>query len=82
MFRAAMCSTLADATIHLRVPALTKARWVRESRAAGVRLGVWITRAVEVGNPDAGAYCPRCECDVTPYRDEIESVCPRCRLVL
>lgn len=36
-----------DALIHLRVPAATKARWVRESRAEGMRLTGWITRAVE-----------------------------------
>ena len=32
--------------IHLRVPAATKARWVRESRAAGMRLTDWITARV------------------------------------
>lgn len=36
-----------DATIHLRVPAATKARWVRESRAAGRRLSDWIIERVE-----------------------------------
>lgn len=36
-----------DALIHLRVPAATKARWVRESRAAGMRLTDWITSKVE-----------------------------------
>lgn len=36
-----------DALIHLRVPAATKARWVRASRAAGMRLTDWITEAVE-----------------------------------
>ena len=36
-----------DALIHLRVPASTKARWVRESRAAGMRLTDWITNRVE-----------------------------------
>jgi hypothetical protein len=38
---------LADALIHLRVPAATKARWVRESRAAGMRLTEWIVKRVE-----------------------------------
>lgn len=37
----------ADALIHLRVPAATKARWVRASRAAGTRLTDWIVNAVE-----------------------------------
>ena len=36
-----------DATIHLRVPAAVKGRWVRASRAAGMRLTDWITAAVE-----------------------------------
>lgn len=36
-----------DATIHLRVTAATKARWVRESRAAGMRLTDWIVQRVE-----------------------------------
>jgi len=38
---------MTDALIHLRVPAATKARWVRESRAAGMRLTDWITNKVE-----------------------------------
>lgn len=38
---------MSDATIHLRVPAATKGRWVRASRAAGQRLGDYITSAVE-----------------------------------
>lgn len=38
---------MTDALIHLRVPAATKARWVRASRAAGMRLTDWVTRAVE-----------------------------------
>ena len=37
----------AEAQIHLRVPAATKARWVRESRAAGMRLTDWIVSKVE-----------------------------------
>ena len=36
-----------DSLIHLRVPAATKARWVRESRAAGMRLTDWIVQCVE-----------------------------------
>lgn len=35
------------ALIHLRVPAETKARWVRESRAEGKRLTDWIIEKVE-----------------------------------
>jgi len=33
--------------IHLRVPAATKARWVRDSRAEGKRLTDWITQKIE-----------------------------------
>lgn len=36
-----------DSLIHLRVPAATKGRWVRASRAAGQRLTDYITCAVE-----------------------------------
>ena len=36
-----------DALIHLRVPAELKALWVRESRAAGMRLTDWIVKRVE-----------------------------------
>lgn len=36
-----------DALIHLRVPASRKACWVRESRAAGMRLTDWIIERVE-----------------------------------
>jgi len=36
-----------DALIHLRVPAGLKARWVRESRAAGMRLTDWIIQRME-----------------------------------
>lgn len=38
---------MSDALIHLRVPASLKARWVRESRAAGMRLTDWIVSKVE-----------------------------------
>ena len=36
-----------DAFVQLRIPAGTKARWVRTSRAAGMRLTDWIVVAVE-----------------------------------
>lgn len=36
-----------DSLIHLRVPAATKGRWVRASRAAEMRLTDWIVNAVE-----------------------------------
>ena len=40
-----------DALIHLRVSAGLKARWVRESRAAGVRLTDWILERMERSMP-------------------------------
>ena len=36
-----------EALIHLRVPVAVKARWVRESRAASMRLTDWITQCVD-----------------------------------
>lgn len=36
-----------DSLVHLRVPAATKGRWIRASRAAGMRLTDWIVSAVE-----------------------------------
>ena len=38
---------MTDALIHLRVPAELKARWVRESRAAGMRLTDWVRERVD-----------------------------------
>jgi len=35
------------ATIHLRVPAAIKARWVHESRLSGMRLTEWITQKID-----------------------------------
>lgn len=37
-----------EAYVHLRVPASTKGRWVRESRAEGMRLTDWIIRRVDM----------------------------------
>lgn len=37
-----------DSIIHLRAPAALKARWVRESRAASMRLTDWIVQRVGV----------------------------------
>lgn len=38
---------MTESLIHLRVPAAVKGRWVRASRAAGMRLTDYITSAVE-----------------------------------
>jgi len=38
---------MSESVIHLRVPAALKGRWVRLSRAKGVRLTDWIVEAVE-----------------------------------
>lgn len=39
------------ALVHLRIPAAQKARWVRESRAQGLRLTDWIVQRVERAMP-------------------------------
>ncbi len=39
---------MTESVIHLRVPAAVKACWVRESRAAGMRLSDWIVERVEM----------------------------------
>jgi len=39
------------ATIHLTVPASLKARWVRDSRAAGKRLTDWLVERIERKEP-------------------------------
>jgi len=44
------------ATVHLRVPAALKARWVRDSRAAGMRLTDWLVGRIDgaaAGQQDA-----------------------------
>ena len=38
---------MTESIIHLRVPAAVKARWVRESRAARMKLADWIVSRVE-----------------------------------
>lgn len=38
---------MSESLIHLRVPAATKGRWIRASRAEGMRLTDWIINAVE-----------------------------------
>mgnify|MGYP001055295233 CR=1 FL=1 len=38
---------MTTALIHLNVPAPLKGRWVRASRAAGMRLSDWIVQHVE-----------------------------------
>jgi len=38
---------MTDSYIHLRVPAATKGRWIRASRAKGQKLTDYITHAVE-----------------------------------
>lgn len=42
---------MTDSLIHLRVPAAIKGRWIRASRAAGMRLTDWIAQAVEAHMP-------------------------------
>lgn len=44
---------MTDSIVHLRVPAVTKARWVRESRAARMRLTDWIVARIDAGKGKA-----------------------------
>ncbi|MAX61533.1 MAG: hypothetical protein CMK46_06845 [Porticoccus sp.] len=44
---------MSESLIHLRVPAATKGRWIRASRAEGMRLTDWIAKAVEAQMPQA-----------------------------
>ena len=53
--------TGSEALIHLRVPAELKARWVRESRAAGMRLTDWIVQRVEAQPMDKTVIEPSAE---------------------
>lgn len=43
-----------SALIHLRVPSAQKARWVRLSRAEGLRLTDWIVGRVEASLAEPG----------------------------
>lgn len=45
-----------DAYVHLRVPAELKARWIRESRAVGLKLTDWIVSRVEARQ--SSVACP------------------------
>ena len=57
---------MTDALIHLRVPAELKARWVRESRAAGMRLTDWIVRRVEPARHDPKAPAQQAAHEAAP----------------
>lgn len=57
---------LDDAVIHLRIPAATKARWVRESRAAGMRLTDWIVQRVEPARHDPKAPAQQAAQEAAP----------------
>lgn len=56
-----------NSVIHLRVPKATKGRWVRASRAAGMRLTDWIEEAVEAHMQN---QIVRCE---TPTPEQIRA---------
>lgn len=47
MFSVLFGARMTDATIHLKVPAALKGRWIRASRAEGKRLTDWITEIIE-----------------------------------
>lgn len=61
-----MSEIKADAYVHLRVPAEKKARWVRESRASGMRLTDWVIEIIE-------EYMLKTECKISPHPDNIRA---------
>ena len=76
-----MATPEGDALIHLRVPPPLKARWVRKSREAGLKLTDWIVQSVgRPANKTTPTPCPRCSSTVLvsdgPYWQ-----CAQCGLV-
>lgn len=62
---------MTDALIHLRVPAELKARWVRESRAAGMRITEWIVQRVERPGEKNEHESQRCTQDTCCRRQKV-----------
>lgn len=52
---------MAEDTIVVKAPAGTKARWVKQSHAAGIKLSDWIIRLVDDPPADAERYLARFE---------------------
>lgn len=42
---------MSDDTIVIKAPAGTKARWVHQSQAQGMKLNDWVVRAIEIAYP-------------------------------
>jgi hypothetical protein len=50
--------TMSD-TIVIKAPPGTKARWVRQSQSAGLKLSDWVLRVVDDPQADADRYLSR-----------------------
>jgi hypothetical protein len=48
-----------DDTIVIKAPAGTKARWVRQSQSAGLKLSDWVLRLIDDPPADAERYLSR-----------------------
>lgn len=58
--RTMFLSSVPDDTIVIKAPAGTKARWVRQSQSAGIKLSEWVIRLID-DHPaaDADRYLAR-----------------------
>ena len=69
-------------TIVIRAPAGTKARWVHQSQARGMKLGDWVVQAVDrPANKTAPTPCPRCASAVLVADGPGLWQCAQCGLV-
>jgi hypothetical protein len=50
---------MSDDTIIIKAPAGTKARWVRQSQSAGLKLSDWVLRLIDDPPADAELYLSR-----------------------
>jgi hypothetical protein len=50
---------MSDDTIIIKAPAGTKARWVRQSQSAGLKLSDWVLRLIDDPPADAERYLSR-----------------------
>lgn len=65
-----------DDTIVIKAPAGTKARWVRQSQRAGMKLSDWLVRAVDSPAARLAKPCSKCGAQVPSGQH-----CAQCGLV-
>lgn len=69
-------------TIVITAPAGTKARWVRESQARGMKLGDWVRQTMDKpANKTTAQPCSACGSRVATY-DRGDWLCAGCGVVL